>query len=48
MDVQGKVWAGAGEEDSGLTWILVLIFILVALSVASISGCVAYCVMRRK
>lgn len=36
------------DESSGLTWIIVLVFIVVAVSVAGVSGCMAYVVMRRK
>ncbi|XP_021948531.2 low-density lipoprotein receptor-related protein 1 isoform X4 [Folsomia candida] len=45
-DIQGKAWPS--NEENGFTWVLVLVFILVALGVASFSGCVAYLVMRRK
>jgi len=46
-DYEKTNWPANNDENS-FTWIIVLVFILVALSVASLSGCMAYLVMRRK
>ena len=40
--------AGAPQEDAGITWVLVLVFIAVVVAVAGVSGCVAYFIMKRK
>lgn len=38
----------SSEDGGGITWVLVLVFIVVAVAVAGISGCAAYFIMRRK
>ncbi|CAG7828356.1 unnamed protein product [Allacma fusca] len=46
LDKAGR--AGAPQEEGGITWALVLVFIVVAVAVAGFSGCAAYFIMKRK